>query len=589
MVNLSTHYKERAPMDTVQIITDFFENNGFKLTISDVTESEAGTWYCHVTVNIADDDIYIGGANGKGMTKEYALASGHAELYERFCNHFFLNNPYWTRLLIEENQKYGYNFRPGEKILSIEEQFAQSDNIKKYFNHFTEDEKVIERIMNYITNKKIIGVPFKCIDEQSNIYLDPRLALYMNRTVGMVAGNTKTEALIQGISELIEKEAFHHAFLNPNIRLNALDLDNIEDKHLQEVIQNIKSTGYTLYLFDLSYTGNIPAIMSLIIDKENGLISFNIGSFPVFEIAAERSLTELYQGINSFKNEHYLTQVRDPYKLFEQPFYMLSKSGNSYDGSCFSLDLLENVIYQPTYNKEIYLKKECTNEECLNYYIELSEKLNLKFYYIDNSLSKDIAALQIIVFGDKCFTGFEGMTIGLKDDLMISATFKLMSLYESIFDGIYNNNLDIFVLLELFNSIGQLTNLIGMDNKNMLFLWNFVSIVCTKIGEFSEFLQVIQFDGNIRSITYNVLNTPFYKAFKKYYLLQIYVGTHKYTIDEYFTIFNKYFNFNITNEDIENVFNQAYLSKKIYIEPLVNYIHGENYHKIIKLFSDNLH
>lgn len=588
MVNLSTHYKERAPMDTVQIITDFFEKNGFKLTISDVTQSEAGTWYCHVTVSIADDGIYIGGANGKGMTKEYALASGHAELYERFCNHFFATNPYWTRSLIDENQKYGYNFRPNEKILSIEEQFAQSDNIKKHFNYFTNDDKVIERIINYITNNKIIGVPFNCIDEQSTIYLDPRIALYMNRSVGMVAGNTKVEALIQGISELIEKEAFHHAFIDPNIKLNALNLDNIEDKHLQEVIQNIKHAGYTLYLFDLSYTGSIPAVMSVIVDRENGLTNFNIGSFPVFEIAAERSLTELYQGINSFKNEHYLTQVREPYKLFDQPFYMLSKNGNSYEGSCFSLDLLKNAVYQSTYNKEVYLKKECTNEECLDYYIELSKKLNIKFYYIDNSLSKDIAALHIIAFGDKSFTGFEGMNIGLYDNLMIGATFKLMSLYETVFDGIYNNNLDIFVLLELFNSINQLVNTIGMDNKNMLFLWNYVSIVCTKVAEFFEFLQIIQFNGNINSITDNILNTPFYKAYKKYYLLQIYVGTYKYTTDECLTIFNEYFNFNITNEDIENIFNQAYLVKKVYIEPLVNYIHSENYHKIIKLFSDSL-
>jgi hypothetical protein len=40
--------------------------------------------------------------------------------------------------------------------------------------------------------------------------------------------------------------------------------------------------------------------MSLIINKITHAISINLGSFPIFDIALERILTELYQGFESF-------------------------------------------------------------------------------------------------------------------------------------------------------------------------------------------------------------------------------------------------------------------------------------------------
>ena len=84
MTSLKQHYKERDPMDTVQLITDFFTNRGYKIKITSIEQSEIGTWTCHV--EIFKGNLKIQHAHGKGVTKEYCLASGHAELYERFCN-----------------------------------------------------------------------------------------------------------------------------------------------------------------------------------------------------------------------------------------------------------------------------------------------------------------------------------------------------------------------------------------------------------------------------------------------------------------------------------------------------------------------
>ena len=77
------------------------------------------------------------------------------------------------------------------------------------------------------------------------------------------------------------------------------------------------------------------------------------------------------------------------------------------------------------------------------------------------------------------------------------------------------------------------------------------------------------------------------KEYKKFMLLQIYLGTQKYTKEEYIEIFNKHFNFNVTEEDMNNIYNKAYLIQKVYIEPMIRYIHSDEYKNLIKIFADS--
>jgi len=74
----------------------------------------------------------------------------------------------------------------------------------------------------------------------------------------------------------------------------AINIDKITDPVLRPIIDNIQKIGYKLYLIDLSCNFNVPTLMSILIDENKGLLNINFGSFPVFEIAAERVLTELY-------------------------------------------------------------------------------------------------------------------------------------------------------------------------------------------------------------------------------------------------------------------------------------------------------
>jgi len=45
--------------------------------------------------------------------------------------------------------------------------------------------------------------------------------------------------------------------------------------------------------------------MSLLVDRDSGILNMNFGAFPVFDIAAERVITELYQGIQTYKSSSF--------------------------------------------------------------------------------------------------------------------------------------------------------------------------------------------------------------------------------------------------------------------------------------------
>jgi hypothetical protein len=73
------------------------------------------------------------------MTKEYALASGYAELYERFCNQiWFISSPFWTAQYMKKSKEQkGYYFREGEKIQTYDEMYHSCRRATEYIDNFS--------------------------------------------------------------------------------------------------------------------------------------------------------------------------------------------------------------------------------------------------------------------------------------------------------------------------------------------------------------------------------------------------------------------------------------------------------------------
>jgi len=179
-------YKERSPLETVKIIKNFFSDLSpdFEIKLEVQMGEDIGLYSNQIRLYYKGEFVML--ANGKGMSEEFALASAYAELYERFSNNTGFNHEYIG------------DFRKFPKLSP-----DQVVNPYLYSGSKEEAQKILNLLSIY--NSEHHGVPFKEIGGSSEILLDPHDCYAYYGTNGLTAGNTLTEALNQGLSELCER------------------------------------------------------------------------------------------------------------------------------------------------------------------------------------------------------------------------------------------------------------------------------------------------------------------------------------------------------------------------------------------------
>ena len=117
----------------------------------------------------------------------------------------------------------------------------------------------------------------------------------------MCAGNSPEEALIEGISEILERYA------SMQIIYQKLALPEIPDEFIAKFpkVQGMyeklkKSEGYVCKLLDCSMGGKYPVAGLIILQKNTGRFGFKLGAHPDYGIAMERCFTEAAQGMDIY-------------------------------------------------------------------------------------------------------------------------------------------------------------------------------------------------------------------------------------------------------------------------------------------------
>lgn len=297
--NQNCHYKEDSPQNTVARIKGILANLGFKLEEEWVRTGTINTFSLRVTV----ENTSIG-SNGKGVTKEYAMASAYSEFMERYQNLWLAR---WNNLWKDGN---GFRYYMDEVYLTAEE-LVRSDSafIRMYFRNrgmmdadFSEKVQAFRKIhkmdFNYTEKEnEYLSVPFLNLKQNKVEYLPYYAYSPYYLSNGMCAGNTPEEALVQGLSEIIER------LVQKKIALEKPALPDIPEEYLKkypyvyELYQQLKATpGYTVLLKDCSFGGVYPVSGLVIIEKNTGYYGLKLGCHPDFGIAIERTLTEAAQG-----------------------------------------------------------------------------------------------------------------------------------------------------------------------------------------------------------------------------------------------------------------------------------------------------
>lgn len=578
-------YKDRCPEETIKIIENFFLNKGYKIIVEELQPTECETWGC--VLYLAIDNQKILTSNGKGMTKEFALASGYAEMFERFSNRIAIYlNAFWGKdSLMSNYKKHGYYINKEEKLVSFEE-VMQIPYLSNWINSIFLNPNDQKRYLTTLCPISFIGIPYTSYFTNQIEYLDPRIITRMQTSSGMAAGNTLEEALVQGLNEIFEHYTSCFFLKEPQQEYYQIDHSYLPQS-LQETIKLIeKDNNYSFELYDLSYNFGFPVCMSLLINKTQLSFHPNFGSAPTFELAAERTITETYQNRYTYLDtqrpqESILSEHWS--KKYAYGFRTLTAT-QTFDENFF---FVKKIKSKP--NPAVYFQIEdnISNIDILKHYDELCKKHNTEFYYYNNSPIKEMAAVQIFC-----------------PNLDLKAHERI--LYSEL-TTIEEKNIYLTCLFNNCELLQQIRDQETFDQKQSEYLFNLMMFNMTH-WDFSKFGGLTGFDwmrpmptfgkptGLVdifhvlnRNISlanmYSNIKTPQYKSTAKFYctlynFLQVKHPPEK--IKQIFSLWGK----EVSYEDIACCQNKIYLFKKIILENFAAAIRSKEYKFFIESFND---
>jgi ribosomal protein S12 methylthiotransferase accessory factor len=192
----------------------------------------------------------------------------------------------------------------------------------------------------------------------------------------MSAGNTKYEARVQCLSEIFERA------VKNQIILEEITLPDVPESVLAkypkivEGIKKLESEGFPIVVKDASMGGKFPVMCVTLMNPKNGGVFASFGAHPKFEVALERSLTELLQG-RSFEGFNVLAPP-----TFNQ--HAVSEHNNIIDHFIDSTGVISWKFFS---EKADYEFSEWdfsgTTEEEYNYLMDILNQLEKEVYIAD--------------------------------------------------------------------------------------------------------------------------------------------------------------------------------------------------------------
>ncbi|MBP2642739.1 MAG: hypothetical protein H6Q67_626 [Firmicutes bacterium] len=373
-------YKDELPIKTINKVREIFGNLGL-LTVETSWKNSVDGFYS-VSVAIENTDITT---NGKGTSSEYALASAYGELMERVQN--LVNYRLSLDLRKETFEYLGFFYAPDEKAMSIDE-FLDSKTgwpgaqLSRLGPEIDKRELLTEwqKVSYEEVPADFIALPFCNLNTKELSYIPMKMISKMYMSNGMCAGNSPEEALVQGISEIMERYA------NKRILRERLVPPTVPRRYISKypkieaMIAGIEASGnFEVLVKDCSLGQNLPVVGIVFINKTDQSYFVKFGAHPKFEIAAERTLTELLQGqdikrMMGVREFAYRSETDSP----ENYMGILVTGSGVYPTEFFS----RNYDYQFSEIKEPDVKN---NKEMLAYMVELLAKEGYETYARDVS------------------------------------------------------------------------------------------------------------------------------------------------------------------------------------------------------------
>ncbi len=303
--NHKLKFKSCSPVETVERILNKLNELGIELDEEWMDISDIGTYSLRVSLKGT-----LIGANGKGMTKEYARASAYAEFCERLQNYKLVPNQTFCTLIA--NNSFKFSFFPEERRLTSEELIREDSSFIRMVldrrgvgnSSAVEKKAVLKKLQKmdynvYGVEDSFLCVPFYSLREKKVQYIPYFMYNLHYGSNGMCAGNDMDEALVQGISEIFER-IVHARISREKPVLPDISEDYVKKyPEIYEMYQAVRNmAGYDAYLKDCSFGGKYPVAGLVVVEKNTEKYGIKYGAHPDYGIAMERLFTEATQGVN---------------------------------------------------------------------------------------------------------------------------------------------------------------------------------------------------------------------------------------------------------------------------------------------------
>ena len=294
--NVSTYIvgKDLPLEETIANMSGLLANLGIKIEIASWRNLIPNVWSLH----IRDAHSPMCFTNGKGSTKESALASALGEYIERLSNNHFYAGAFWgddianAAFVHYPNERW---FKPGPQDRLPTE--ILDEYCLKIFNP-DGDLRASHLIDTNSGNveRGICSLPYVRQSDGETIYFPSNLIENLYVSNGMSAGNTLAEAQVQCLSEIFER-AVKREILEGEIALPDVPQEVLAKyPSILAGIRGLEEQGFPVLVKDASLGGVYPVMCVTLMNPRTGGVFASFGAHPSLEAALERSLTELLQG-----------------------------------------------------------------------------------------------------------------------------------------------------------------------------------------------------------------------------------------------------------------------------------------------------
>ena len=284
--------KACSPVETVERFKQKLKETGLDI-LKEVQRIDTGRLDIPVYFSVCGRDAreIIGTKKqmGKGSTPEESRASACMELGERFSFFSFIKDA--DNFLVGDYpamKEAGYPVLPLPVLLQ-----------SVHDTSCTEEQ--LERLLADLPMRWVWA---RNLTRDSDVLVPFSWFFAINEFNGPCAGNTIEEAILQGISEVVERHVCA-VVTREKLKTPAIDLASVTDPIARDLIDKFTRNNITLYVNDFSLDTGIPTIGVLAWDPatfpEKSELVYTAGTTPGVDKALIRALTEIAQLAGDFE------------------------------------------------------------------------------------------------------------------------------------------------------------------------------------------------------------------------------------------------------------------------------------------------